>query len=460
MSQNEWTTTEIRGLKKLGRVSPLSCPGAALCAKKKLDELSALEKARKDLVAAKTRKSTVDADLADARAKLDEEKAKAAAAAAPAAAAAAAEDAPPPKDEGDEKDKAPPAAPTESVVEVRVNALTDKALQAAVAECAALQDVETAQGRAKACDAAFFVYRSEDCASLRSAEDAMVARDEGVKAVSEKRNALETKVLELRSAKNGKHYKLFEEKNADFGALLDAHEEWLWGDEAAAATADAMEAKLQTLDAEAKAMVPAYFAIVEEERVAMEKQLEEEAKAAAAQSALDGDDDEQREDRLNADTRKLKFGDRMRLVEKNKNEGTELFKGGNWTHAAKRYKDALGHAAKFRDLNPDQTAASTKIKVDCHVNMALCWTKLDNVDQALKSAEEALKLAPDHPKAMYRRAAAFEKLAKFDEAKKDLNVLLKANPEDKPSLALAKRVDAQLARQKAKTKKMAAKMFA
>jgi tetratricopeptide (TPR) repeat protein len=92
--------------------------------------------------------------------------------------------------------------------------------------------------------------------------------------------------------------------------------------------------------------------------------------------------------------------------------------------------------------------------------MALCWTKLDNVDQALKSAEEALKLEPAHPKALYRRAAAFEKTSKFDEAKKDLNAVLKQNPEDKAALALAKRVDAQLARQKAKAKKMASKMFA
>ena len=189
----------------------------------------------------------------------------------------------------------------------------------------------------------------------------------------------------------------------------------------------------------------------------MEKQLEAEAAAAAAN---DDDDDEAREDRLHADTRKLKFGDRFRLVEKNKKEGTELFKDGNITHAAKRYKDALGHAAKFRDLNPEQTAQTTKIKVDLHVNMALCWTKLDNVDQALKSAEEALKLEPAHPKALYRRAAAFEKTSKFDEAKKDLNAVLKQNPEDKAALALAKRVDAQLARQKAKAKKMASKMFA
>ena len=173
-------------------------------------------------------------------------------------------------------------------------------------------------------------------------------------------------------------------------------------------------------------------------------------------------DDERREDRINADTRKLKFADRFRLVEKNKAEGTELFKDGNIHHAAKRYKDALGHASKLReyDLGPDDAAKTKKIKVDLHVNMALCWTKLQNNDQALKSAGEALALEPAHPKALYRRAALYEKTSKFDEAKADLKLVLKANEQDKAALALMKRVDAQLARQKAKAKKMAAKMFA
>ena len=54
----------------------------------------------------------------------------------------------------------------------------------------------------------------------------------------------------------------------------------------------------------------------------------------------------------------------------------------------------------------------------------------------------------------------YEKTSKFDEAKADLKQVLKANEQDKAALALMKRVDAQLARQKAKAKKMAAKMFA
>ena len=43
----------------------------------------------------------------------------------------------------------------------------------------------------------------------------------------------------------------------------------------------------------------------------------------------------------------------MRLAVKNKEEGTELFKGGNFRSAAARYEKALVHCAKFFDLGPD-----------------------------------------------------------------------------------------------------------
>ena len=62
--------------------------------------------------------------------------------------------------------------------------------------------------------------------------------------------------------------------------------------------------------------------------------------------------------------------------------------------------------------------------------------------------------------ALFRRGKCYAQLGGLDEAKADLKQVLKANEQDKAALALMKRVDAQLARQKAKAKKMAAKMFA
>jgi len=418
--------------------------GAALALATERDARKDVWLQREALVAAQSRTHENTKLLDEAKANLDKEE-KAAAFKAKEAAAEK-----PENGDGEEAD-----AP-ESTLQIRVRVLAQKAEDLKADERKVTSSLEQAADVADRAAKVLATRPETDAAELRKAEDAMCERDEGVRLVAEQRNALETCVLELRAAKNGSHYKLFEAKAVEFGDLLQAAEDWLWSDEAS--NADAIAKKKEQVLADAKALVPAYFEKVEAERLATEKELEKEAATATNED----DDDERREDRINADTRKLKFADRFRLVEKNKAEGTELFKDGNIHHAAKRYKDALGHASKLReyDLGPEDAAKTKKIKVDLHVNMALCWTKLQNNDQALKSAGEALALEPSHPKALYRRAALYEKTSKFDEAKADLKLVLKANESDKAALALMKRVDAQLARQKAKAKKMAAKMFA
>jgi len=221
-----------------------------------------------------------------------------------------------------------------------------------------------------------------------------------------------------------------------------------------------MDSRLTKLEMDVQAKSPAYFAAVEADRLADEQELEAEAaKAALERSAGGDDDDEAREDKIHADTRRLKFAERFRLVTKNKDEGAELFKDGNFAHAAKRFKDALGHAAKFFDLSPENAASATKSKVDLYLNLALCWAKMDNSAEVVKCCDEALRLDESSAKALYRRAAALEKTNKFDEAKLDLKKALKLVPEDKAVLALDKRVDAQIARAKAAEKKMWSKAF-
>ena len=49
----------------------------------------------------------------------------------------------------------------------------------------------------------------------------------------------------------------------------------------------------------------------------------------------------------------------MKKVLKHKETGTELFKGKNWVHAGKHYKEALGHCRQFVDLSADDEAEVT-----------------------------------------------------------------------------------------------------
>ena len=296
---------------------------------------------------------------------------------------------------------------------------------------------------------------ADELAALVSAEAALAVTDAAAARVSAVRNEIESFVYEARNLRGQKHGALI-----DGGALeplLDGAEEWLYSDESAAASVEALGAKCAELRAAVDAVCTAFHAAVAADRAKDEAELEAAAAAAAAERAAAGDDDDDH------DTRRLKFPDRMRMVLKNKEEGTELFGGQNYRPAAARYNKALTHAAKFHDLSPEQTAEVTATKLSLHLNVAMCWLKIadapNRLEQTINSCEQALKLDPDCVKALYRRATALEEKRDFDAAKADLTRAAKISPEDKMVPKLMARVDAQLKRAAAKEKKMWGKAF-
>ena len=72
------------------------------------------------------------------------------------------------------------------------------------------------------------------------------------------------------------------------------------------------------------------------------------------------------------------------MVQKNKDEGTELFKGAvditQFRSACARYNKALTHCAKFLDLSPDQKEEVNALKLSLHLNIAMCWLKITDAE--------------------------------------------------------------------------------
>lgn len=280
-------------------------------------------------------------------------------------------------------------------------------------------------------------------------EGEMRAADEAAAARGEAFNALEAYLLETKGAiASSSHGAKLEPARAS----LDAGEDWLYSDEAEVADTAALEARLTETRASVEAMCPEYFAAVAEEKAALEAELAKEAEAEAARVAVEGKDDH--------DMRKLKFPDRMKKVMLNKEEGTSMFKDGNLSAAVERWGRALTHCGKFVDMSPEQTAEVRAVELSLHLNTAMAHLKLGG-EVSLKRCEEAataaLAIDASNAKALYRRAAAREKCGKFADARADLQ----AHPEqgDSAVAALAKRVEAQIARQKKKEAAMARKMF-
>ncbi|CAI5745696.1 unnamed protein product [Peronospora destructor] len=220
-----------------------------------------------------------------------------------------------------------------------------------------------------------------------------------------------------------------------------------------AATLGAIQAKHQSIEIEIRTACEAYFSAVLADEQAVEQQLEHESQKAEAERQADGGDEDH-------DTRKLKKPERMRMVVKNKEEGNELFRDGNYKHAAARYVKALTHASKFFDLSESDKAEVDAIKLSLYLNLAQCYLKMENYAKAVANCNEALAVDAKSIKALYRRATAYEKENKLELAADDVKAALLLAPQDRAVVKLDERLKERLRRQLDKEKKMWSKAFA
>eukprot|EP00903_Cladosiphon_okamuranus_P005639 g5605.t1 len=274
--------------------------------------------------------------------------------------------------------------------------------------------------------------------------------DAEVRAIALERNELEALLFDMNSAPNKKHGELLD-KEALKG-VLSGLEDWLYSEEADEADLAELKEKRRQVDNELKDNVAkAYFSAVEADRIKVEAEMEAEAKAFENEKNNPEEDDH--------DTRKLPKPERMRLVVKNKEEGTELFKGQNYRQAGARYSKALTHAAKMFDLSSDEQKEVHAVQLSLYLNLAQCYLKLQSWDQAVNNCTLALKIDQESSKALYRRAYARFAKKDYDAAKVDLDKAQKSAPGDKAVATLLKKVDVVLKKQQAKEKQMWSKAF-
>ncbi|EED87358.1 heat shock protein-like protein [Thalassiosira pseudonana CCMP1335] len=264
-------------------------------------------------------------------------------------------------------------------------------------------------------------------------ESAMAQRDVLLLRKDEIRNQIEAHILELRSARHSsKHSSLLPTSEEFTIQLLDGTDDWLFSDLCEEATVEQLEEKWASIQSITQHLCGDFLAAKQADAEQKDREMEAEAKLAAAERDI---------------------------VMKNKGEANELFSDGNYKFAAARYAKALSHCSKFFDLSPEEEQEVKDVKLSLHINMALAYIKLEKLDNAYQSCNEALKLDETNVKALYRRATVLYQKRKFDEAVKDLKEAEKQAPEDKAVKKLRRLVDQQVARQMSKEKAMAKKMF-
>jgi len=96
---------------------------------------------------------------------------------------------------------------------------------------------------------------------------------------------------------------------------------------------------------------------------------------------------------------------------------------GNDAFKAKNYKEAIDWYTKAIEVDPNCEAAAA-----LYSNRAASWAGLNNQDQAIKDANECIRVKPGWLKGHYRKGAAYEVLGKLDESLKAFEDALRTEP--------------------------------
>lgn len=142
-----------------------------------------------------------------------------------------------------------------------------------------------------------------------------------------------------------------------------------------------------------------------------------------------------------------------------KERGTNYFKANKYNLAITMYKKVtsfLEYSDSFEgDLQPERNS----LLLSAHLNLALCYLKTDQNNEAKDSCNEALSLSPENVKALFRRGQAYLGLASPEVAIKDFEAVLKMEPNNTAAMKQSAICCSLMKKQLEKEKKLYANMF-
>lgn len=128
-----------------------------------------------------------------------------------------------------------------------------------------------------------------------------------------------------------------------------------------------------------------------------------------------------------------------------KEEGNEWVKKKEFKKACSSYRKIFGCVSgiisaddakmsqfvpKGLEISPEEKKIATELLAAAHNNMALCYLKMNEVERALSSASEAVRLSPENAKALLRLGIACTELKQWEKAKAALLKANKLEPDD------------------------------
>ncbi|CAG9315939.1 unnamed protein product [Blepharisma stoltei] len=160
----------------------------------------------------------------------------------------------------------------------------------------------------------------------------------------------------------------------------------------------------------------------------------------------------------------MEVDEKLMIPYKEKDEGTRLFKAGEFENSSKAYSKALlAINYLFKDeLIPEEDVMRyvKEIQIPCLLNLSACYLKMKvNYENVIIHCSDVLNVDPGNPKALYRRGVAHTELSNFEEASRDLKEARRIEPKNNSIYEAQVELKSRIKAYKEKTKKIAQKTF-
>ncbi|GLD58654.1 peptidyl-prolyl cis-trans isomerase FKBP4-like protein [Lates japonicus] len=142
-----------------------------------------------------------------------------------------------------------------------------------------------------------------------------------------------------------------------------------------------------------------------------------------------------------------------------KEKGTQYFKEGKYKQASVQYKRIVSWLEHESGLSEEDEKKAKALRLAAHLNLAMCFLKLQEPNQALENCDKALELDSSSEKALFRRGEALFGMKEFDRARDDFQRVVQLYPANKAAKSQVGLCQKRIKEQHEKDKRIYANMF-
>ncbi|KAG7216091.1 hypothetical protein INR49_007843 [Caranx melampygus] len=142
-----------------------------------------------------------------------------------------------------------------------------------------------------------------------------------------------------------------------------------------------------------------------------------------------------------------------------KEKGTQYFKEGKYKQASVQYKKIVSWLEHESGLSEEDEKKAKALRLAAHLNLAMCFLKLQEPNQTLENCDKALELDASSEKALFRRGEALFCMKEFDRARDDFQRVVQLYPANKAAKSQVVLCQKHIKEQHEKDKRIYANMF-